>query len=121
MQQTERLESGSAQSAGREVHPVYGLTVVSCEHADLRQSPTGVAVYNDDGVEERPGRPWLGVLATELIEMARRLHGDPAVPRITCDGVWGQETLRICLAILESARVGQAASLASTSVRRWRP
>lgn len=81
---------------------LFGLTLVSCERGDLRESPEGLVLY------ERDARRVISVAdeprgAAELEELydAVRL-GQP----LTHDGEWGQATLDVCLAIHESARTG---------------
>lgn len=96
---------GYPEQAGqfeREAHqPFFGLTVVSCERGDLRQSRDGVLVYGDDGREEvlltSPETP-RDVVVAELYDAV--VKGVPAVH----DGRWGLATLEVCLAVLESAR-----------------
>jgi phthalate 4,5-cis-dihydrodiol dehydrogenase len=56
---TERGFAGSGVVApGAAMHdPHFGFVVASCERADLRPSPHGVLVYDDDGVRELPAPP----------------------------------------------------------------
>lgn len=84
-------------------HPHFGVTVASCERADLRPSPRGVLVYGDDGVREElvplgRARPDKGRVTDELYDAIAR--DGPTVH----DGRWGMATLEVCLAIKESAR-----------------
>jgi predicted dehydrogenase len=77
----------------------YGLTVVSCERGELRQSQDGILIYDDEGVTEVPvGDKLFGRQAeiTELYEAV--VHGQPMFH----DGRWGEATLEVCLGILES-------------------
>ncbi len=85
----------------RRLHQQFGVLVASCEHADLRPMPNGVAIYDD---------------------VSRRFDAiaDPAVPRAEVidelynavffgrpplhNGEWGLATMEVCLAILQSAR-----------------
>ena len=79
----------------------FGILLVSCERGNLRQSPGGVLVYDDDGHHEVPVQ---GSGAAGIIEL-QELHA--AVTRgvpISHDGRWGMATLEVCLAMLESAR-----------------
>jgi phthalate 4,5-cis-dihydrodiol dehydrogenase len=88
--------------------PIYGLTIVSCEGGDLRQSPDGVYVYTDDGCEEIVCNPYLD-RATELIMMRDALaHGRPVFP----EARWGRATLEVILAILASSREDRDVDLA---------
>lgn len=87
--------------------PMFGLTVVSCEHGDMRQSPDGIYVYTDDGCEEIPCAPYAD-RATDLRHLHEALGtGRPVFP----DGPWGRATLEVILAILQSAREGREVSL----------
>jgi phthalate 4,5-cis-dihydrodiol dehydrogenase len=86
------------------VQPFFGLTVVSCEDATIRQSPQGLLVYGNKGIEELPiGHDLRGRLA-ELNEM---YEGIVEGRRVFHDGAWGTATLEVCFAILESAKTGQ--------------
>jgi len=85
-------------------HEHFGVFIVSCEKADLRPLPDGVMIYA--GGERRldplppPRLPRVAVideLHAALVESRAPLH----------DGEWGMATLRVCLAILESARQGK--------------
>lgn len=91
--------------------PHFGTVIVSCEGGDLRQSPRGVVLYGDDGVEEidlPAPRPGAG-RAEVLDEFAQAIHsGDDVVH----SGRFARETMRTCLAILQSARARTA--IAST-------
>jgi phthalate 4,5-cis-dihydrodiol dehydrogenase len=81
----------------------FGLTVVTCERADLRESPDGLWVYERGGRRELPvPRELRG--AAELDEMYQAVvHGRP----LSHDGRWGLATLEVCVAIHASARTRQ--------------
>ncbi|MBV8087095.1 MAG: Gfo/Idh/MocA family oxidoreductase [Chloroflexi bacterium] len=84
-------------------HPHFGTIVVSCDGGDLRTSPRGVILYDNDGKREVPvplGRatPDKGRVVDELVEAVN--GGGPNVH----DGRWGEATLEVCLAILQSGR-----------------
>jgi len=87
--------------------PFFGLTVVSCERGVIRQSPEGLYVYTDAGCREvmvppNPGR------SAELIELRDAVASEQtAFP----DGIWGRDTLEVCLAIRESARLRQTVAI----------
>jgi phthalate 4,5-cis-dihydrodiol dehydrogenase len=82
-----------------------GLLVVSCEHGDMRQSPGGIYVYDDSGTTEVPltetrgngSSPELAELYDAVVHKRPLLHG----------GRWGLATLEVCMAIMESSRVGR--------------
>jgi phthalate 4,5-cis-dihydrodiol dehydrogenase len=86
----------------------FGLTVVTCERADLRESPDGLWVYERGGRREIPvPRELRG--AAELAEMYQAVvHDRP----LSHDGHWGLATLEVCVAIHESARTRQEVLLA---------
>jgi phthalate 4,5-cis-dihydrodiol dehydrogenase len=94
-------------SARERKQPIYGLTIVSCEGGDMRQSPDGVFLYTDDGCEEIICDPWQE-RATDFIAMRDALaHDRPVFP----DGPWGRATIEVILAILESSREGRDVEL----------
>lgn len=87
--------------------PIFGLTLVSCERGDLRQSPDGVYVFSDEGCEEIACEPYLD-RATEVRELCAALVEErPAFP----DGRWGMATLEVVLAILQSSKEGREVAL----------
>ncbi|HEX8968647.1 MAG TPA: gfo/Idh/MocA family oxidoreductase, partial [Chloroflexota bacterium] len=79
----------------------FGLTIVSCERGDIRQTPTGLMLYGD---RER----WevalpAGVSGRDL--MIAELYGavvgeQPALHTAR----WAKATLEVSLAVLESSR-----------------
>jgi phthalate 4,5-cis-dihydrodiol dehydrogenase len=79
---------------------LFGLTLVTCERGDLRESADGLYLYRDGERHQIPvPREPRG--AAELEEMYQAVrHGKPIVH----DGRWGEATLEVCLAIHESAR-----------------
>lgn len=86
----------------------FGLTIATCEKADLRQAPDGLFV---EGRERREvslaGRP--SARHAVLDELLDAVRGNaPAVH----DGEWGMATLEVCLAAQESAREGREIALA---------
>lgn len=94
-------EAHEVRSRGRtERHqPFYGLTVVSCEHGDIRQSPDGLYVYDDEGRTEIPCDPDGGHRG-ELQELYDAVtQRRPSFP----DARWGMATLEVILAILRSS------------------
>ena len=94
---------------GRAPHqPHFGLTVVSCEKGEIRQSPDGLFVYTDEGRAEVPltldTSPREQVLNEFLDAITARrapLH----------DGRWGLANLEICMAAIQSARERREISL----------
>lgn len=80
--------------------PIYGLTIVSCENGEMRQSPDGVYVYDDNGCEEIVCDPYRD-RAIEIAEVRDALREDRAsFP----DARWARASLEVILGILESGR-----------------
>jgi phthalate 4,5-cis-dihydrodiol dehydrogenase len=105
--QREATRSGtSAQVSGRSgSRPAtgnwFGITLVSCERGNIRQSPDGLLIYDDDGMHEVPVAGEGATGATELGELyAAVTEGKP----ISHDGRWGMATLEVCVAIMQSGR-----------------
>ena len=81
-------------------HQHFGHIVVSCEKADLRPTPTGIAVYGDERQQFEALAPptiarveVIDELFAALVEGQTPLHS----------GEWARATTEACLAILESA------------------
>lgn len=78
----------------------FGLTIVSCEFGDIRQSPDGLYVYTEAGREE--------VLMSE--EELRAGEIKALVDAVRSDGPgfpdvrWGRATLEACIAMKESGQ-----------------
>ena len=81
--------------------PFYGLTIVSCERGDMRQSRDGLSIYGRDRQwEERlpsskSGRDFV------LDELYRSVAHDVTPVH---DGPWSLATLELTLAVLRSSR-----------------
>ena len=90
-------------------HQHFGHLVVCCEKADLRPTPLGVEVHED---EEQRFEPLAApaVPRTEVVDelVAAVRDGQPPLH----DAEWGRATTEVCLAILESARTGRECRLA---------
>ena len=86
-------------------HAFFGFTIVSCEHGDLRQTPTGLIIYGDDGNEEIEIPAGEGYnrryCSVEVDEMCRALREDTPV-RIH-DARWGKATQEVVLGIISSS------------------
>ena len=95
--------------------PFFGLTLVSCERGDIRQSPQGLRVYSAEGqreivlpTDQSPRDLVLNEFAQAITSRSAPLH----------DGAWGLATLEVCVAALQSARSRQAVPLhAQVAVR----
>jgi phthalate 4,5-cis-dihydrodiol dehydrogenase len=86
---------------GERKHPFFGLTVVSCEKGDIRQTPEGLRVYGESEWREihlpaaSRGREAEALELYDAVVQGRPIfHG----------GRWGAATLEVCLAMLESAK-----------------
>lgn len=96
------MEAEQRRSGANRPHqPFFGLTVVSCEHGDIRQSPDGLYIYGDEGKWEVPVALADRGREAELEELYRAvMEGRP----VFHDGRWGEATLEVVLAIMQSAR-----------------
>ena len=81
-------------------HNHFGLVIVSCEHADIRPTPTGVEVFADD-TRHFDALPPPDVPRAEVLDELAAAILDGVPPRHT--GAWGLATMEITLAILRSA------------------
>lgn len=81
--------------------PFFGLTLVSCDKGDIRQSPDGLIVYGEEGKREIALPPGSRGREAEVEELYQAVSNNRPVFH---DGRWGEATLEVCLAILESAR-----------------
>ncbi len=85
---------------GERKQPFFGMTLVSCEKGDIRQTPEGLRIYGESGLREitlpagRRGRE------AEVEELYNGVVHDRPVFH---DGHWGAATLEVCLAMIESA------------------
>lgn len=81
--------------------PFFGITVVSCERGDIRQSPNGLVIYADDQLEEL--RLPAGVTPHDRVMdefVGAVADGREAVH----SAAWGLATLEVCNAVLLSAQ-----------------
>ena len=89
------------RESGQRHQSFYGLTIVSCERGDIRQSPDGLLVYGDGGLREEPlpsGPTGRDLMLDELHQAI--VSGQPG-PH---DGRWGRATVELQLAVLHSSR-----------------
>jgi phthalate 4,5-cis-dihydrodiol dehydrogenase len=91
----------TGESSSREKRqPFFGLTVVTCEKGDIRQSPDGLFVYTEEGKKEITIVRGTHGREAELKEFYDAIvHNRP----LFHDGRWGEATLEVCLGILRSA------------------
>lgn len=113
-QKAERNYGGSAYQPDTAPAPGayqhFGPVIVSCDGADLRLTPHGVEVHDEDGVRlERLPAPRIArsEVVDELWSVARQarapVHG----------GAWSRATMEVCLAILQSQQQGAPVGLQS--------
>jgi phthalate 4,5-cis-dihydrodiol dehydrogenase len=88
-----------APTSGERHQPFFGVTIVSCQGGDVRQSPDGLFVYTAEGRREIPVSPKATGRAAEMRELFDAVNGQPPVH----DGRWGLASLEVALAILESS------------------
>lgn len=92
------------EASARPAHQHFGSIIVSCEYADLRPMPNGIAIYGDDKREFRP-LPAPAAPRFEVIdELCQAIHAN--TPSLH-DGSWAKATLEICLAMLASGESGR--------------
>ena len=95
----ERLRGGGQRSNRQDF---FGLTIVSCEKADIRQSADGLYVYTANGREEVPVPPDKNIRgASELDVLRANLErNEPIFP----DAYWGRASLEGCIAMIQSSK-----------------
>ena len=87
--------------SGQRKQPFFGCTIVSCERGDIRQTPDGLIIYGESEKKEIPLSAGSRGREAEIEELYEAvIHGRP----IFHDGRWGEATLEVCLAILDSSR-----------------
>lgn len=85
-------------------HQHFGILIASCERADLRPMPNGVAIFGDDA-RNFDALPRPSIPRAEVI--------DEFYDAVICgvaplhDGEWGRATMEVCFAMLQSARSGR--------------
>jgi phthalate 4,5-cis-dihydrodiol dehydrogenase len=94
--------------ARRRAQPFFGLTVVSCERADLRQSRRGLWIYDSKGRTEVTLPLYPTGRQLMIDELAAAIAGRSPVVH---DGEWGRATVAACLAIRQSAKAGNPVSM----------
>jgi hypothetical protein len=81
-------------------HQHFGPIVVSCESADLRPLHDAIYVYGNEAKERLP----LALPAVPRAEVIDELYAAAVLGQAPLhDGHWAKDTLKICLAILESS------------------
>ena len=92
-------EQAQREAVSHRFQPFFGLTLASCERGDIRQSPDGLYIYDENGRREvtlDPGMHGRG----ELTELRDALAGErPTFP----DARWGMASLEVILSIRASS------------------
>jgi phthalate 4,5-cis-dihydrodiol dehydrogenase len=86
--------------SGERRQPFFGLTIVSCDKGDIRQTADGLMIYGDDGKKEITLTAGNRGREAEIEELYQAVVNRRPVFH---DGRWGQATLEVCLAMLQSA------------------
>ncbi|WP_348520915.1 hypothetical protein [Alicyclobacillus fastidiosus] len=94
-------KTGDTLQEQGEHQPFFGLTLVSCERGDIRQSPEGLFVYADDRIIEVE-LPSTKTPHDRVVEEFVGAVNGSIEPVHTAR--WGMATLEVCLAVLESAK-----------------
>jgi phthalate 4,5-cis-dihydrodiol dehydrogenase len=89
-------------------HQHFGTIIVSCERADLRPTPDGVTIYQN-GIARLDPLPPPSVPRAEVIDELYAVVVDNRRP--LHDGAWAMATLEVCLAMLQSSRMGRDVAL----------
>jgi phthalate 4,5-cis-dihydrodiol dehydrogenase len=85
-----------------EVHqPFFGMTLVTCEKGDMRQSPDGIYIYGEQEKKEIPVATGIRGRQAEVKELYEAVFNHRPLFH---DGRWGEATLEVCLAILTSVK-----------------
>jgi phthalate 4,5-cis-dihydrodiol dehydrogenase len=87
--------------SGERKQPFFGFTLVSCEHGDIRQTPDGLFIYGEDEKREIALPTGSRGREAEIEELYNAVvHHHP----VFHDGRWGEATLEVCLAMIESSK-----------------
>ncbi len=102
-----RKRARNAIPASAPHQPHFGLTLVSCERGDIRQSPDGLLVYSERGRDEIALPTDKSPRDRVIAEFADAIAGLP----VTHTGRWGLANLEVCAAAIESSRTGKEVAL----------
>ena len=81
--------------------PDLGIVLASCENGDIRQSPEGLWIYDDNGKREVSIEGIRDERMAELDEMHEAIQQNRPVHH---DGHWGMGTLEVILAMMDSGK-----------------
>lgn len=98
-----RERAGTAIPGEAPCQPHFGLTLVSCQRGDIRQTAQGLRVETRTGCREIVLEAHRSPRELVLDEFEAAIKG---ARRPLHDGRWGLATLEVCVAALESSRTG---------------
>jgi len=78
--------------------------IISCDHADLQLTPSGLIVHDING-HHRRDLPAPVVPRQEVVDEIWAASRQAQAP--VHDGRWSMATLEVCLALIESAATGR--------------
>jgi phthalate 4,5-cis-dihydrodiol dehydrogenase len=81
--------------------PFFGFTLVSCDKGDIRQTPGGLMIYGEEGRREVALPAGKRGREAEVDELYQAIVENRPVFH---DGRWGEATLEVCLAMIESTK-----------------
>lgn len=87
--------------SGERKQPFFGLTLVSCEKGDIRQTSDGLKIYGE--TEQREIKLLSGSRGREA-EVEELYDAVVKGRPVFHGGRWGAATLEVCLAMLDSAK-----------------
>jgi phthalate 4,5-cis-dihydrodiol dehydrogenase len=97
-----RLWSAPASDSAPVAHPHFGPVIIGCEGADLRLTPTGVAIDGHDS-QDFEAVPMGAAPRPEVIdEMVQAQFGHTPLH----NGRWARASTAVSLALLQSAQAG---------------
>lgn len=103
-----QARAAGAISATAPHPPMFGLTLVSCERGDIRQSAHGLQVHTRVGMREVPVSSQRSPRELVLDELHAAITAhQPA----THSGRWGLANLELCTAAIESSRTAREVTL----------
>jgi phthalate 4,5-cis-dihydrodiol dehydrogenase len=98
----------NAIPASAPFQPFFGLTLVSCERGEIRQSPRGLLIYSEQGQSEMILPADRSPRDLVMREFHDAISGK-APPVHT--GRWGLANLEICVAAIASSKSGRDVQL----------
>jgi phthalate 4,5-cis-dihydrodiol dehydrogenase len=100
----------AAGESGSLLQGELGSFIATCEKADLRMMPDGIAVYGTDGMKLIPPAPWRGIAGRGAV-IDELYYAVTARRRLVHHGRWAKASLEVCLAVLRSAREHEEVAL----------